>query len=144
MLCIGTGEGITPPRYANVKGELAVSTTFVNIKKTVRTTNHFKKIKAFKVGFAQNYSYFVFNHCHHNSAIVRILISPDGEVFMPDGLEIEIGPQELITLVPNYFSRFSTLEYKSAQTGHPALLTVWFQMTRPSRKDSIYHVQNQS
>ena len=108
--------------------------TFVNFKKDVTTSNKFKKIKAFKVAFAKEYSYFVYNHCRHNSAIVRLLISPDGKTWMPDGLEIEVRPKQMLTLVPNYYSAFSTLEYRPWKRCRAAKLSIWFQMTRPPAK----------
>ncbi|ADG81818.1 DUF6385 domain-containing protein [Thermincola potens] len=105
--------------------------TFVNVKLTAFTTNNYKKLRNFKVAFAHTYSFFVFNHSYNNRAVVRLLVSPDGTVFLPDGLEIDVPPRSLITLVPNYFSKYATVGYKSKSADHPAKLTVWFQMTRP-------------
>lgn len=117
--------------------------TFVNIKKDVITSNVFKKLKVFKVAFAKEYSYFVYNQCQRNSAIVRLLISPDGKTWMADGLEIEIRPQQLVTIVPNYYSAFSVLEYRSREHCHAAELSIWFQMTRPPAKQ-CFGVGNKS
>ena len=108
--------------------------TFVNYKVCVRTQSYFRHARNFKTAFAKNVSYFVFNTCHRNSAVLQLKSSPDGKVWMNDGQEVEIAPKELITLVPNYFSKYSALEYKSKINCHPAILKIWFQMTRPPAK----------
>lgn len=59
------------------------------------------------------------------------MLSPNRKIWTMDGTEIEVGPRELVTLVPNYFSKYITLEYRSQKHCHPAKLDIWFQMTRP-------------
>lgn len=108
-----------------------MAVTFVNIKKCVQTANYFRRIKAFKTAFGENISYFVHNKSYRHAAIVQIQISPDGKVFMEDGLEILVPPRQLMTLVPNYFSKYSTLQYKSETLSESVPLSIWFQMTRP-------------
>jgi len=115
--------------------------TFVNYKVTVVTRDYYKKTQTRRVSFGKNISYFVYNRCYHNAAVVRMLISPDRKVWMEDGLEIEVGPRELVTLAPNYFSKYMALEYKSKRHCHQAELDIWFQMTRPPAKQ-CYGVGN--
>lgn len=98
------------------------------------TADNYNRIKTYRVSFAGNISYFVFNHSFTNAVLIRILISPDGKIWMNDGLEIEVSPRELITLVPNYFGKYATLEYKSKSRCREARLDIWFQMTRPPAK----------
>lgn len=119
-----------------------MAVTFVNIKQTVAATTHYKRLNYFRVAFGKNISYFVFNHSFTNPAIVRILISPDSKIWLADGLEIQVQPRETAVLVPNYFSRYSTLEYRSKGSCHPVKLDIWFQMTRPSAADGLFIVDN--
>ncbi|MDT3698265.1 MAG: DUF6385 domain-containing protein [Thermincola sp.] len=108
-----------------------MSLTFVNFKQTVTTATTFRKTKIRRVSFAGDISYFIFNKCFCYKAIVQLLTSPDRKVWMNDGLEIEVKPRELIILVPNYFSKYLTVAYKSAKPCHSTELDIWFQMTRP-------------
>jgi len=108
-----------------------MAVTFVNFKQTITTSKNFCMAKIRRVSFAENISYYVFNKCFCNQAVVQVLISPDRKVWTNDGLEIEVKPRELIILVPNYFSKYSTVAYKSAKPCHPAKLDIWFQMIRP-------------
>ncbi|GEM_PF-4184389 len=108
-----------------------MAVTFVNFKQVVVTSDLYRKTRTRRVSFGQNISYFVYNRCHHNSAVVRLLVSPNRKLSMDDGLEIEVRPRELITLVPNYFSKYMALEYKSKRNCYPTVLDIWFQMTRP-------------
>lgn len=110
--------------------------TFVNFKQTVKTAYRYRRIKTYRVSWARNISYFVSNQTS-NPAIVRILISPDGKVWMNDGLEVEVCPKETVTLIPNYFSKYCTLEYKSKNRFHASELTIWFQMTRPPARGCL-------
>ncbi len=112
-----------------------MAVTFVNFKTTVTTADYYKKIKTYRVSFAQNISYFVYNRSYTDSAVVRVMVSPDGKVWMADGMEIEVRPRELMILVPNYFSKYSTLEYKAKKRCHPVKMDIWFQMTRPPAKE---------
>lgn len=118
-----------------------MSVTFINYKFSVKTHSYFGRSRNFKASFAKNVSYFVFNTCRQNAAVLQLKSSPDGIVWMNDGQEVEIAPKELITLVPNYFSKYSALEYKSKIKSRPAVLQIWFQMTRPSAKN-CYEVKN--
>lgn len=118
-----------------------MAVTFVNYKEIVITGNGGKRLKTRKVAFAANVSYFVYNQSFINPALVRIMVSPDGRVWMADGLKVEVNPGGLAVLVPNYFSKYLTLEYKSGHNDCPATLSVWFQMTRPPAK-KCYGVGN--
>lgn len=114
--------------------------TFVNFKQTVITADCYQRVKIRRVSWARNISYFISNQIS-NPALVRILISPDGKAWIDDGVEVEVPPKETVILVPNYISKFCTLEYKSKCSSHPAKLSIWFQMTRPPAR-GCYGVGN--
>lgn len=105
--------------------------TFVNFKKSVTSGNCYRKIKTYRVSWASNITYWVHNRSKKNSVIVRIISGPDRKSLPVDGADILVEPGEVQALVPNYFSKYSSLQYKSAATGRPAVLDIWFQMTRP-------------
>lgn len=108
--------------------------TFVNFKHTVTTRDNFERIKKYRVSFAYNISYFIHNKSSSKTAEVKLMTSPDGKVWMQDGLNVEVPGGQLVTLVPNYFSKYTTLEYRSKNPYSPTTLDIWFQMTRPPAK----------
>jgi len=116
--------------------------TFVNFKQMVITSDDFQKAPTRRVSFAlNNISYFIYNESETNSAVVQMLISPDRKSWMDDGLEVEVQPKQLINLVPNYFSKYSSVQYKSKINNFPVKLDIWFQMLRPPAKQ-CYGVGN--
>lgn len=111
--------------------------TFVNFKKTVTSGNCYRKIKTYRVSWARNITYWVHNRSKTNSVIVRIICSPDRKSWQVDGADILVEPGKVELLVPNYFTKYSSLQYKSEVAGWPALLDIWFQMTRPPARDCL-------
>lgn len=124
-----------------MRGVPEVAETFVNFKQTVITANFYLRLKTRRVSWARNISYFVHNKSFTNSAVVRFLVSPDRKVWTVDGIDIVVGPRQLAVLVPNYFSKYCSLEYKSDTADNPAVLDTWFQMTRPPAR-SCFGVGN--
>ncbi|GAB4272817.1 DUF6385 domain-containing protein [Thermincola ferriacetica] len=111
-----------------------MSVTFVNFKHKVHTGDTYQRLKKYRTSFASNISFFISNRPNGNTAIARILVSPDGNVWSEDSPETEIQPGSTTLLVPNFWAKYITVAYKSKSPSQPTTLDIWVQLTRPPAK----------
>ncbi|MDA8226167.1 MAG: DUF6385 domain-containing protein [Desulfitobacterium hafniense] len=69
------------------------------------------------------YSFAVYN-AGTGSAFVRLEISPDGNIWLPESIDQEVSAGSIKTFVPQVFLRYTRLAYTAIS---PTPLTVWFQ-----------------
>ncbi len=70
-------------------------------------------------------SFFVSN-TGANDVTVELKVSPDGSVFLVDSLK-NIAPGQSAVLVPQVFTEFARVDYKSTNLGQPSIIDIWFQ-----------------
>ena len=98
---------------------------FYSSKFTVKSTGVFKRADA-QIYLGVNTSVFVRNTGNY-PALVRLAISPDKKAWMNDGEVFEVPAKKLIVLVPNYSSKYITVEYRSKISCRSTNLTIWVQ-----------------
>lgn len=99
---------------------------FANEVQTVETTNEFQSAATHNVVGFQEVSFFIQN-TGANDAEVQVENSPDGVVFQPEGVPTNVSAGMSVILVPQFFTQFVRVRFRSANPDAPTTLTIWFQ-----------------
>lgn len=117
------------PLQTNPSGQLQVETAgsaFREEWQSVVTTDSYTRSAARDISRLRLYSFAVLNSGLH-PALVGLVISPDSLYWVENSPEQELAPGSLTVFTPRVFLRYMALRFRSAVSGQPTTLAIWFQ-----------------
>jgi len=97
------------------------------VLKDLETTNIFQYTRSFDISEDLRNSFIIMNQHPNHAAFIRLLSSPNDEIYQIDQPEMVVEPKSFKILTPTRFLRYQKVGYQSVVANKKAILDLYYQ-----------------